>query len=1626
MPLSALDQAIYAIDRRVEIKVRIRGELLASGLSENEVPDIPNLLGADIEYDMEQLPPTAVLRVANLSRHYVKIDRGDSVEIDAGFDGNFERVFTGTVKRRRPAVAHDTIECVGKTGVLTRPFRVSSEGDPAKSWTSTLAVTAIEDILDDLTPPLALYDIDPIYMADGVTDWSIGTVVPARMDAMPPSDMIRKIADVYGYRVYEQKSGTLRIRKLLEAPAPTAYRVYGTQGTDQIGNTTLSFDESNIDSNLALGNIAANTRRSQGFTPVVSGNAVRATLWLRKIGAPGDKLVFHIESDDGSGEPSGVVLGGGDPVAGSLLVVGSYTQVDVTIHAETQLVGGDLYHIVARRGGAVDAVNYYEIGADAGAGYAAGIANVYDGATWAAGGGDLAFEVEHSALPTLRLLDIAGDEDEDQVKKQVVVRGASVAGVTLPSGDDPGGDATQTQITAERHTDRDDVVAGDYHLYSMLYANDLVETAQVADEVAARLVDKHHRVLESIEIEVPFDPRINLGATIEIQDQGTSPSYAGEVTGLGGNWWIRGYRHSLSADAAVTQVSLFGGDQSGTSSEANPEVEFSWTTERELVGNAIQAVITFHDQSSDNDGWLVNYRWVDTYSGGATDETGEALREITIPYDPSVDASFTMTLTVTDNDGNTASITHTIDVSTDNAEVYAPVVACAGGNTCMATFDGGLSWEDIATPSGVAKECAITFANDPDDPPLVFFGTDNGRIYRSSDRMQTLSLVYTDVDGDLITSIVPDIDRRLVLWATTTDRVLVSLDFGATWTVYADFTDSDNWPRTTTTTVVAPVAIQSSVILGNDDTRLQWATPMTTQPFGLLGSASFWLRRVGSPADSVRLFLYTNASGEPDELLATSDWIMGSSISNAALVQITFNLNARVQNSTTYHLVIERSGLPDAVNHYLVATNLIGASDQLGFPGTHDFDLDANIDASQLTLDVVAGQGASADAPPFLVKIDAEIMRVTAINVDTFTVVRARLGTAGAAHLAAADIYTLDWTAVGDAIVFDARIVSSEGHIDPTPPDPRPVNGILVSHPDNQRVWIFGGHGDAVESWFATNFIPHGGSRWFSEIAQGDGVGANVRDANDTVVDAVVSHATAHDLGLIFERTGGGVPDNPYIYTEQFFPVGEAAWRNGAASFVLPGVDGVSVTGNNNQLREFGAVLDNKTFYVANDGRSWWAIPDVLPGTGANRPHDLLQVSAWKDIYLAAMDEGIAKSVDGGLTWGFFRGAGGGLIVAWPGGAIGWDVAIEYRQPRRFDLAVLVRDAGAETAMATRQGHGAWIDRGPLPSGYETNPHRLWHFSQIDSQTFFYVRYTSALQQHSENLYRTPDTGAAWTNVLSRCGTIARGPDGRLWASRTDLPAGLQPRNIWYSDDDGLTWTIAHTDSRAPFGQPALFFSIAVDPNNHKRVMAVGHLTTAPNIAVLVSEDAHLGAGATWSEVTPTVLTNFEGIAAKYHQPTLLAGENGRWLLGKQLAAVNTREIWKSDNNGASWELAYTINMAATTYGFTDAFRMGNILFFGGGLINSGVPGRGLISFNNGDNWEELTVATGGSGQGGFAYDPRFDMLFVNELSGNNYEFMQPPREGQSWVEGPGIGLDAAMGYAANPLVNGIAVQGTT
>jgi len=140
----------------------------------------------------------------------------------------------------------------------------------------------------------------------------------------------------------------------------------------------FSYAESNVDTDLAMGQNTANERRAQGFKVSTSGIVSQVRLWLKKSGAPGDNLTLQIQTDSGS-LPSGTVVANGlsSAVAGSS-VSSSYGWVTFTFSVSPQLTANTQYHLVLTRSGSSDSANYYVWGADQSSpAYSNGVGSIY-------------------------------------------------------------------------------------------------------------------------------------------------------------------------------------------------------------------------------------------------------------------------------------------------------------------------------------------------------------------------------------------------------------------------------------------------------------------------------------------------------------------------------------------------------------------------------------------------------------------------------------------------------------------------------------------------------------------------------------------------------------------------------------------------------------------------------------------------------------------------------------------------------------------------------------------------------------------------------------------------------------------------------------------------------------------------------------------------------------------------------------------------------------------------------------------------------------------------------------------------------------------------------------------------
>lgn len=112
-----------------------------------------------------------------------------------------------------------------------------------------------------------------------------------------------------------------------------------------------------------MGDTSARTRRS--LARVIwngnSGNTIR--VYVRKSGAPIDNCIIRIETDDGTGRPSGTLVHANATaqIAWSTITT-SYVDTTFTFAGSFTMTEGVPYHIVAQRSGWVDGSLFYQFG----------------------------------------------------------------------------------------------------------------------------------------------------------------------------------------------------------------------------------------------------------------------------------------------------------------------------------------------------------------------------------------------------------------------------------------------------------------------------------------------------------------------------------------------------------------------------------------------------------------------------------------------------------------------------------------------------------------------------------------------------------------------------------------------------------------------------------------------------------------------------------------------------------------------------------------------------------------------------------------------------------------------------------------------------------------------------------------------------------------------------------------------------------------------------------------------------------------------------------------------------------------------------------------------------------------
>lgn len=322
------------------------------------------------------------------------------------------------------------------------------------------------------------------------------------------------------------------------------------------------------------------------------------------------------------------------------------------------------------------------------------------------------------------------------VKNRVFVQGAML---DVPDG---GGGTTSQRIEAQAQA-ASPFITTPPQFKDVSFDFPAIDTQAWANEIAFRYTLKVNRLEQQVALQVDGDPEVQLGMTVQVED----PQY----TRVTGNWFVYGLSHQFNGQDFMTTYDLRGGVGSGTTPLLNPVADFIYGNEYAQTAKIKQVVpatnaaviVTFDGRSSfDPDGTIVSWDWADDQGNTGSGSV------IQFAY-PEAVSTVLMTLTVTDNDGLTDSLTKSLNIGTsaDSCGDAGRCVIFAAIKTHMSVSeDGGETWTDVSKAAAAATGDFIAVAHNaryiaPPAGSLVgnpgdivgMFGTSTGELYRTTD-----------------------------------------------------------------------------------------------------------------------------------------------------------------------------------------------------------------------------------------------------------------------------------------------------------------------------------------------------------------------------------------------------------------------------------------------------------------------------------------------------------------------------------------------------------------------------------------------------------------------------------------------------------------------------------------------------------------------------------------------------------------------------------------------------------------------------------------------------------------------------------------------------------------------------
>jgi hypothetical protein len=103
--------------------------------------------------------------------------------------------------------------------------------------------------------------------------------------------------------------------------------------------------------------------------------------------------------------------------------------------------------------------------------------------------------------------------------------------------------------------------------------------------------------------------------------------------------------------------------------------------------------------------------------------------------------------------------------------------------------------------------------------------------------------------------------------------------------------------------------------------RLETSFQLTGGEAWTASNVQIYVHAEGTPADNLRVRLYTDSAGAPGTLLATGTFLGTSVPTGAAWLTLTLDTEVALSLATTYHLQVDRTGSPDADHYYVIGVD---------------------------------------------------------------------------------------------------------------------------------------------------------------------------------------------------------------------------------------------------------------------------------------------------------------------------------------------------------------------------------------------------------------------------------------------------------------------------------------------------------------------------------------------------------------------------------------------------------------------------------------------------------------------------------------------------------------------------------